>query len=117
LKKLLEAPKFFSSGVGEINLKQELKPLEVNGITAVTLVTVVWSVTLVIFLLAQNWLADTGRSHWILIAFSGVGLGLLGYRYTTNRVKRLGLPREQSILIRSKKSKEIDQSQLIQDFE
>ncbi len=98
-------------------MKQELKPLEVNGVTAVTLGTIVWTVTLVIFLLAQNWLADTDRSHWILIALSGVGLGLLGYRYTTNRVKRLGLPSEKSIFSRPKKSKDIDQSQLIQDFE
>ncbi len=101
----------------KLKLKQELKPLEVNGVTAVTLGTIAWTITLVIFLLAQNWLADTDRSHWTLIALSGVGLGLLGYRYTTNRVKRLGLPIEKSIFSRSKKSKEIDQSQLIQDFE
>lgn len=99
------------------SLKQELKPLEVNGVTAVTLGTIAWSIALLIFLLAQNWLADTGRSHWILIALSGVGLGLLGYRYTTNRVKRLGLQIEKSVLPGLKKPKEIDQSQLIQDFE
>jgi len=98
-------------------LKQDLKPLEVNGITAVTIGTMVWAIALVIFLLAQNWLAGTGRSHWILIALSGVGLGLLGYRYTTNRVRRLGLPDETSILFRPKKLKEVDQTQLIQDFE
>jgi hypothetical protein len=85
----------------------KLEPLDVNGITAVTIGTIAWAIALVVLLLARGWLADTGRTHWIWIAASGVVLGLLGYGYTTRRVKRLGL---------SKKS-EPDQSQLIHDFE
>lgn len=94
-----------------------LKPLEVNGITAVTLGTIAWAIALIVLLFSKNWLAETGRTHWIWIAVSGVGLGLLGIRYTTNRVKRLGLEREPLVLNPFKKNKEPDQTRLIQDFE
>lgn len=90
----------------------ELKPLSVNGITAVTVGTIAWLIALVVLLFARGWLADTGRMDWIWIAVAGVGLGLLGYRYTTRRVKRLGLDRPVK-----KSSAEPDQSELIQDFE
>ena len=103
------------------NNKPSLTPLEVNGITAVTLGTFAWVVALIVLLLSRGWLAETGRSHWIWIAFSGIVLGLLGYRYTTNRVKRLSLERGLGFIARMKKkfgsAKEPDQSQLIQDFE
>ena len=98
---------------------RELKPLEVNGITAVTLGTIAWAIALVVLLFSRDWLAETGRSHWVWIAASGVVLGLLGYRYSTNRVKRLGLERGPSILDRFKKGSkdEPDESTLIHDFE
>ena len=76
----------------------QLKPLEVNGITAVTLGTLAWSIALVVLVFSRGWLEETGRTHWIWIAFSGVVLGLLGYRYSTNRVKRLGLERGPNLL-------------------
>jgi hypothetical protein len=85
--------------------KSELKPLEVNGITAVTLGTFVWFIAFVALVFARDWLADTNRSHWIWISGSGFILGLLGYRYTTNRVKRIA------------NKSNVDQSQLIHDFE
>lgn len=85
--------------------KSELKPLEVNGITAVTLGTILWTVAFVVLLLAKNWLNQNGHANWIWIAGSGVILGLLGYRYTTNRVRRLA------------KQSDLNQSQLIHDFE
>ena len=85
--------------------KSELKPLEVNGITAVTIGTIIWSLSLVGLLASKSWLTQEGRSNWIWIALSGVCLGVLGYRYTTNRVKR----------IQSKFNG--DESLLIHDFE
>ena len=85
--------------------KSELKPLEVNGITAVTIGTILWSLSLVGLLASRSWLTQEGRTDWIWIALSGVCLGILGYRYTTNRVKRM----------QSKFDDE--QSSLIHDFE
>ena len=109
-------PKNFESSEPKKSNRPELKPLEVNGITAVTLGTITWLITLVVLLFARRWLDENSHTHWIWIAASGVALGLLGYRYTTNRAKRLGLIRDDFIFRRFNK-REPDQSRLIQDFE
>lgn len=85
--------------------KSELKPLEVNGITAVTLGTLLWLTSFVVLIFSRKWLIEIGHENWIWIAASGFALGLLGYRYTTNRAKRI------------KKATEPNQSDLIHDFE
>jgi hypothetical protein len=95
--------------------KTSLKPLEVNGITAVTVGTFAWMMTLILLLLSRSWLTETNRTHWIWISVSGIILGLLGYRYSTRRAKRLGLTYSTKLFAR--KTKEPDQSQLVQDFE
>ncbi len=93
-----------------------LTSLNVDGINAVILGTTFWLISLIASLMAKNWLDENNRTHWIWIAASGVALGLLGYRYTTNRVKRLGLVRE-DFIFRKFNKREPDQSRLIQDFE
>ena len=65
--------------------KKELAPLEVNGITAVTLGTVIWSVATLIMVLMRDQLEASGRSNWISIGVCGIILGLLGMRYTKRR--------------------------------
>ena len=85
--------------------KSELKPLEVNGITAVTLGTLLWLTSFVLLIFTRKWLIENGHENWIWIAASGFVLGLLGYRYTTNRAKRF------------KKATEPNQADLIHDFE
>jgi hypothetical protein len=92
-----------------------LKPLEVNGITAVTVGTLAWTITLIVLFFSRSWLTETERTHWIWIAVSGIILGLFGYRYSTRRAKRLGL--SYSTKLFASKTKEPDQSQLVQDFE
>jgi hypothetical protein len=77
--------------------------------------TLAWTITLIVLLFSRSWLAETERTHWIWIAVSGIILGLLGFRYTTRRAKRLGLTYSTKLF--SSKSKEPDQSQLVQDFE
>jgi len=67
----------------------ELEPLEVNGITAVTLGTVIWSVATLIMVLMRYKLEASGRGNWIAIGVAGIFLGLLGMRYTKRRVARL----------------------------
>jgi hypothetical protein len=68
---------------------QELKPLEVNGITAVTVGTVIWSVATLIMVLMRNQLEVAGRDNWIAIGVAGIVLGLLGMRYTKRRAARI----------------------------
>jgi hypothetical protein len=92
-----------------------LKPIEADGIKAVKMGTLAWMITLIVLFFSQSWLTETERTHWIWIAVSGIILGLLGYRYSTRRAKRLGL--SYSTKLFASKTKEPDQSQLVQDFE
>lgn len=76
------------SQVGEPQ-KKELTPLEVNGITAVTIGTVVWLVVTLVMVLMRDQLESAGRGNWINIGIAGIILGLLGIRYTKRRVARI----------------------------
>lgn len=69
--------------------KNELKPLEVNGITAVTVGTGIWSVATLVMVLMRDQLEASGRGDWIAIGVCGIILGLLGLRYTKRRVARI----------------------------
>ena len=69
--------------------KKQLAPLEVNGITAVTIGTGIWSVATLIMVLMRDQLEASGRSNWISIGVCGIILGLLGMRYTKRRVARI----------------------------
>ena len=69
--------------------KKELTPLEVNGITAVTLGTGIWSVATLIMVLMRDQLEASGRGDWIAIGVCGIILGLLGMRYTKRRAARI----------------------------
>lgn len=73
----------------QISGKGELKPLEVNGITAVTFGTVVFLVGTLIMVIFRDQLSESGRENWIAICASGVVLGLLGQRYTRRRLARI----------------------------
>jgi hypothetical protein len=67
----------------------ELEPLEVSGVTAVTLGTAIWSVATLIMVLIRDKLEASGRGNWIAIGVAGIILGLLGMRYTKRRVARI----------------------------
>ena len=69
--------------------KKELAPLEVNGITAVTIGTGIWSVATLIMVLMRDQLEASGRNNWIAIGVCGIILGLLGMRYTKRRAARI----------------------------
>ena len=69
--------------------KQQLKPLEVTGITTVTIGTGIWALAFLGTLLFRSTLADQGRSDWVWIALAGTVLGLLGIRYTKRRAARI----------------------------
>ena len=69
--------------------KKQLTPLEVNGITAVTIGTGIWSVATLIMVLMRDQLEASGRGDWIAIGVCGIILGLLGMRYTRRRAARI----------------------------
>ncbi len=69
----------------------QLQPIEVSGITAVTLGTYVWFVAFALALLFNSRLTHAGHGDWKWVALAGVVLGVLGQVYTRRRAKRLGL--------------------------
>lgn len=77
------------SSAGVQSSKHELTPLEVNGITAVTVGTVIWSVATLIMVFMREQLEADGRDNWIAIGVAGIVLGLLGMRYTKRRAARI----------------------------
>ena len=85
-----------SSSDGQSSGK-ELMPLEVNGITAVTLGTGIWSIATFIMVLMRDQLEASGRGNWVEIGFCGIVLGLLGMRYTKRRVARIERAKESSV--------------------
>ena len=78
-----------NQSAGDRRPKKELAPLEVNGITAVTIGTVIWSVATLIMVLMRDQLETSGRGDWVAIGVCGIILGLLGMRYTKRRVARI----------------------------
>ena len=74
--------------------KKQLTPLEVNGITAVTLGTGLWSIATLIMVLMRDQLEASGRGDWIAIGVCGIILGLLGMRYTKRRAARIERAKE-----------------------
>jgi hypothetical protein len=69
--------------------KLALEPLEINGITAVMVGTIFWTVATVIMILMRDQLEASGRGNWVWICACGVLLGLLGIRYTRRRAARI----------------------------
>ena len=78
-------PDFFDSLLG----KNDLKPIENNGIRAVTVGMALWITALICLFLARNWLKSTGRQDWLWIAVAGVILGFLGQIYTRRRAVKV----------------------------
>jgi hypothetical protein len=84
----------FESGATNQRRGKELTPLEVNGVTAVTLGTGIWSVATLIMVLMRDQLEASGRGDWIAIGVCGIILGLLGMRYTKRRAARIERAKE-----------------------
>jgi hypothetical protein len=85
------------SSAVDMAAKSELTPLEVNGITAVTIGTGIWSVATLIMVLMRDQLEASGRNNWIAIGVCGIILGLLGMRYTKRRATRIEQAKDSSV--------------------
>jgi hypothetical protein len=63
----------------------EVKPLDVDGVRAVAVGTVLWAVALVALLPFWGRLSDDGHLWWVGMCAAGTALGLLGMAYVTRR--------------------------------
>lgn len=60
-------------------------PLDVDGVGAVALGTVLWAIAFVVLFVLRDKLEQSDAQWWIAVAATGAGLGLLGLVYTTRR--------------------------------
>jgi hypothetical protein len=63
----------------------DVRPLDVDGVRTVAIVTVFWGVAFVLLAFRQGALNDAGRGWWMWTCLAGVGLGLLGLEYCRKR--------------------------------
>ena len=63
----------------------ELKPLDVDGVGAITYGTIAWTVALVLCLLLRDRLAADGRSWFTWVCLAGALLGLAGVWFVRRR--------------------------------
>ncbi|MCH9815247.1 MAG: DUF2530 domain-containing protein [Actinomycetia bacterium] len=62
-----------------------MPPLDVDGVGAVIVGTVLFAVGFVVLLFFQTPLAQADASWWLIVMAVGFGLGLLALLYTTRR--------------------------------
>jgi hypothetical protein len=63
----------------------EIKPVDVDGVRTVAIITVLWALAFVVLAFFRSDLDDAGRGWWIWACLAGVGLGLLGLEYCRKR--------------------------------
>ena len=66
----------------------EVSPLDVDGVQAALLGTVIFALATVIMALGYDQLVARGDGWWLGVALSGLGLGLIGIGYTVTRRRR-----------------------------
>ncbi|MGD9956264.1 MAG: DUF2530 domain-containing protein, partial [Candidatus Nanopelagicales bacterium] len=63
----------------------EVAPLDVDGVGAVAVGTVLWTIALVACLVFRTQLADAGNAWWTWVCIAGVLLGLAGLVFVRRR--------------------------------
>ena len=86
-----DSPSNAGNSQSDIHVRVQLEPVQVDGITAATLGTGMWTLAFVLALIFNSRLIAHGHSDWKWIALAGVFLGFLAQIYTRRRVKRLNL--------------------------
>ena len=62
-----------------------VRPLDVDGVGAVALGTVLWAIALIYTLIVRPSLEESGRGWWMWVCLSGFVLGLMGLPYVLRR--------------------------------
>lgn len=70
---------------GRAGAPPDIKPVDVDGVRTVAIITVLWALAFVILAFFRSELDDAGRGWWIWACLAGVGLGLLGLEYCRKR--------------------------------
>jgi hypothetical protein len=73
-----------------------VSPVDVDGIKAVAVGTVAWSIAFVVLALFKDRLDDANRGWWLWTCLAGVGLGLLGLEYCRKRRDTINALRERN---------------------
>ena len=63
----------------------EIRPVDVDGVRTVAIITVLWALAFVVLAFFRADLDEAGRGWWIWACLAGVGLGLLGLEYCRKR--------------------------------
>jgi hypothetical protein len=63
----------------------EISALDVDGVGAVAVGTVLWTVALVLCLVLRGPLTDAGRGWWTWVCLTGALLGAAGYMFVRRR--------------------------------
>jgi len=69
-------------------LVADVPPLDVDGVRAVGIGTVIWLVAFVAMLPFYGRLQETGRGWWLWTCLAGFGLGAIGVEYCRRRRAR-----------------------------
>lgn len=67
----------------------EVEPMDVDGVRAMTVGTIIWGVIAIALLPFLGNLESTGRVWWMWTAVAGFGLGLIGVEYCRRRKNAL----------------------------
>jgi hypothetical protein len=77
-----------SHAEGHLIQQAEVPPLDVDGVQAATVGTVLFGLATVVLVLGYDRLRAAGDAWWLGVAVSGLGLGLLSLGYTVIRRRR-----------------------------
>lgn len=62
-----------------------VQPLDVDGVGAIAIGTILFAIAFVVLLFWRDSLAADGREWWIWVCAVGAGLGVIGTAYTARR--------------------------------
>ena len=78
-------PRSHAKPDAELQELQELQPVDVDGVVATTVGTIVWAAAFLILLPFRSDLQANGRGDWLWICLAGVVGGLYGIMYCRRR--------------------------------